>query len=240
MIIRKIHFGICRNVDDIKQSNCSAVVNDSTNGTLWRSKVSVLVVDDNDFPYATSLKAKGFRIQYERDIDPAIACDYDLILCDQYGVGKKMNSEAEGGSLARAIKSRYPLKYVVLYTSQTKMVGFDKGLKNLDDIVFAGMDDDDFEIKMDKWCRICINPVLQWKRLRSYLLDSGIGIHVVAELESEFVNQYRKTGTYSLPKKISYGDIALNRMITTVLTEFAKILLTKGVAAGVGAIAEAL
>lgn len=234
MLLKNIHIGVCRSIDDIKGPDYTTIINNTSNATMWRSKVSVLVVDDKAFPFETSLRAKGFRIQYEQDIEPAAACDYDLILCDQYNVGKKLKGEAEGGSLARAIKRRFPLKYVVLYTSQAKMVGFDKGLKMLDDIVFAGMDDDDFEAKMDEWCQICTDPVAQWKRLRHFLLDAGVSVHAVAELESDFVRQYRKTGTFCLPKNHSYcGNGVLNQMVEALLKDFIKVVISKAVVFGV-------
>lgn len=231
MIWKKLHIGICRTVDDIKINSAPSIVH-GAKATGWRANMRILVVDDNEFPYATSLKAKGFHIEYEKDIEPDKAEDYDLVLCDQYGVGKKLHSGAEGGSLARAIKKAFPLKYVVLYTSQAKMSGYDKGLDKLDDIVYSGMDDDDFEVKMDEWCLSCLDPKKQWVRLRSLLLDAGVSVFTVSELENDFVKQYKKTGMYKMPKSI-YGceSNAVETIVNGLLSQFTKLAVSKAITA---------
>lgn len=198
-----------------------------------RTKLSglrILVVDDQEFPYTEALREYQYHIEQMKDATPDKASDFDIVLCDRKGVGKTLRSSKEGGALALAIKERFPLKFVALYTSASEGLHDIDIIKCLDDVVPPGGDVDDFKAVLDNWTTRILDPKEQWLRFRTELLKRKISIHEVAHLESEFVKRYNANELNQLntnglkPFVSSLGQ--------TLLVEFFKLAIFRFLSTG--------
>ena len=78
-----------------------------------RSKVEILVIDDENLAAEDYLKKNGFCITHKKDIDTIKdVMPYPVILCDIRGVGQSLGSSKEGAFIIKEIKSSYPNKQV--------------------------------------------------------------------------------------------------------------------------------
>ena len=81
-----------------------------------RKNISILVIDDSDFPLQEPLETIGFKFTKKSGNEESFCindyAEYDIILCDISGVGMKLNSKFQGAFLANEIKKAYPNKMV--------------------------------------------------------------------------------------------------------------------------------
>ena len=127
--------------------------------------------------------------------------------------------------MALAIKERFPLKFVALYTTTTEGLQDIEIIKSLDDVVQPGGDADDFKAILDSWSKKILDPREQWIRFRSELLKKKVSIHEVAKLENEFVSQYNNGNIANLSEN---NFIPLVSSIGTALVvEFFKLSVFK-------------
>lgn len=99
--------------------------------------ISILFIDDQhaDFPIVKFLRDSGYKnVSAMKDLnklDDRKVELADVIFVDINGVGQKLSKD-EGKGLARALKSTYPKKKIVLYSSETQGDIFDKTLDEVD------------------------------------------------------------------------------------------------------------
>lgn len=98
----------------------------------------ILFIDDNHTEYkmVSILKKSGWpNTKSVKDItdleDPKIV-ESDIIFVDINGVGTTLFKD-QGLGLASALKKKYPLKKIVIYSSETKGDRFHKALREVDD-----------------------------------------------------------------------------------------------------------
>lgn len=83
---------------------------------------SILFIDDKEFPIVSAIKGSGYaackQIKDIKDINSPPVINADVIFVDINGVGRSLSLPSEGLDVASAIKSRFPQKKVIIYSSQ--------------------------------------------------------------------------------------------------------------------------
>lgn len=156
-----------------------------------RSKIPVLLIDDEGFTYLDELRNEKFNITSIRDIEDYNAVEaYPVVICDIKGVGHKFNKEKEGAYVVRELKKRYPFKQFAVYSA-----GADYNVESMNDL--EGIKRIKKDVGMDMWCtyidemiRLASDPIEIWKTIRDFLLNKDVPIKDVMFLEDNYVDIY--------------------------------------------------
>lgn len=108
----------------------------------------LFIDDDTRFKLVKILKEAGWlnvEIRKDARVDDVPLKSADIVFVDIHGVGKKMAFENEGLGLANAIMDKYPLKYVVIYSSERNGNRFDETIRKADDHLYKHADVYTFE-----------------------------------------------------------------------------------------------
>ena len=74
----------------------------SNTGSIDRSSVSILCIDDQGLEYENIIRNHGFNIRVLKDIEDIKAVtEYPVVICDIKGVGKAFGSRFEGGHIIK-------------------------------------------------------------------------------------------------------------------------------------------
>lgn len=154
-----------------------------------RSKLPILVIEDGAFPVKEMLAKNGFKIDVIKDLDSYNSLSsYRVVLCDINGVGLQLGFQ-DGCGLMKEIKRRQPMLPVIAYSDYDQPLA--KG--NLHKVVdgFAEKDSslEDWIELLDGYMKNLVDPVVQWKKARERLLERNATIHLVSNLESQFVQK---------------------------------------------------
>jgi PleD family two-component response regulator len=109
-----------------------------TDNNRLKDKTRILFVDDEHtkFKMVSILKKAGWKntksIKDITDLDDPKANEADIIFVDINGVGTTL-FEDQGLGLASALKKKYPLKTIVIYSDETSGDRFHKALREVDD-----------------------------------------------------------------------------------------------------------
>lgn len=164
-----------------------------SNTSDLRSKVEILIIDDEDLAAEDYLKKNGFRITHKKDIDTIKdVLPYPVILCDIRGVGQNLGSPKEGAFIIKEIKSSYPNKQVIAYTGSSYDPAYNEYLKMADTVINKGVSIDDWISIIDEQINHAVDATYQWEQLRKYLLESGVSTAYVAKLEDKYVRAIKK------------------------------------------------
>lgn len=156
--------------------------------TIDRIKIPILIIDDNEFEYIEHLKNHRFDITYFDDI-PSIEStkEYEIILCDINGVGKKFQSKYEGAHVISEIHKKYPFKTIIAYTGHTHDPTFNRFFRLADYTYKKDIDGDEWVEKLDQAIEITTNPQKKWIKLRDYLIKNNVSLFEIVKLENEYV-----------------------------------------------------
>lgn len=154
----------------------------------------ILVVDDKSVPFLEILKSNNYSIKRYPDItDLDVVKNFDIILCDIQGVGKKLNPTLQGVHLVQQIKKLYPFKQVIAFTANPSDPDVVAQLMN---VPHAFLQKDASEREWMEALDLCItrfaSPVDQWAVIREALLKQKVSTKTVAHLESNFVKSIQK------------------------------------------------
>ncbi len=153
-----------------------------------RSKIAILVIDDEDFVYKEALRDEKYNLTCIKVIeDLSAAAEYPIVICDVKGVGTNLDSEKEGAFVVREVKKKYPFKQYAIYS------GSDYKLELLNDLEGVARIKKDAPIEMwrayfDELISRASDPKENWKMLRDFLLKKDVPLKEVLLLESNFVD----------------------------------------------------
>jgi CheY-like chemotaxis protein len=85
-----------------------------------RRRARILVVDDQEFPYAKLFERDGYTIKKQDDVANLTELeqgDYDLILLDLQGVGKAESAAEEGLGILRHVRTQRPAQIIIAYSN---------------------------------------------------------------------------------------------------------------------------
>ena len=155
---------------------------------IERINIPILIIDDNEFEFLQHLKNHRFDITYFEDI-PSIesAKEYEIILCDINGVGKKFKSKYEGAHVIAEIHKKYPFKTLIAYTGHTHDPSFNRFFKLADFKYKKDIDGDEWVEKLDQAIDLTTNPQKKWTKLRDFLIANDVSMFEIVKLENEYV-----------------------------------------------------
>lgn len=175
-----------KSVEDLSGKSLSHVT--PVNRDL-RSRVRVLIIDDNPFAQKDNLRSHGYDVHVESDLSSlTVAEGFQIVLCDLNGVGQKLGGDS-GGFLIKEIKKNYPQKYVVAYSGHTFDATFNYYLNQADAVMKKDADLEEWIDKLDEIVKSMIDPIAQWKRARGFMIDQSMRLDLIMHLEDEFVSK---------------------------------------------------
>lgn len=151
--------------------------------TVDRSKIKVYVIDDEGFD-SDPLISVGYEnikkcIQFQ---DHNYFQDADIILCDIDGVGGSLDPVKQGISVAENLKSIYPEKIVVIYTS--KNIDTYGGIpESLDGRIGKSGTMSDLAFELDEYYKKSKDIILVWQKIQKQMLDKNISMKTIAFTE---------------------------------------------------------
>jgi hypothetical protein len=153
-----------------------------------RMKVPILVIDDSPFEYLDHLKTHRFDITYFEDIQSIESTkEYEIILCDINGVGKKFESKYEGAHVIAEIHKKYPFKTILSYTGYAHDPTYNKFFKLADLNIKKDIDGDEWVEKLDIAIDITTDAKKRWIKMRNHLLEHDVSLFDIVKLENEYV-----------------------------------------------------
>ena len=195
-----------------------------------RRQIEILVIDDEEFTVGKKLEANNFHLTYKKDIgNVKDVSEYQIILCDIRGVGVELDSKYEGAFIIKEIKVNYPTKQVVAYTASNYDASYNDYLRYADEIVKKGLDVEEWIDILDEEINKCVDPMYQWKKVRSKLLENGTSILDVAKLESAYVSAVKKRSFDSFEKLANQMSPQGSQFIKDLLSSAAISVVLKGV-----------
>jgi hypothetical protein len=155
---------------------------------------------DDDYLFKSSISF--LKNQYNCDITTKSDLDnltdaagYNIIICDNEGVGLKLGGSGKDGIwLLAQLQNQYPDKIYVLFSSILTSIRRIKRAKvnelwdknelsrNSEENGEGGFSDSILNIM-----HLFANPSKRWEDIRTQLLQSGVSIHSVAQLETAYV-----------------------------------------------------
>ena len=192
-----------------------------------RKHVNMLVIDDNDFAPEPYLKANGYQIHHKTDIDTIKDVEpYDIVLCDISGVGKNLRYAKGGAFIIREIHANYPNKRIIAYTSYTCDPDYNIFLSIADFVAPKDFGIDDWIGVLDDQVRRAIDPVNQWKKIRTYLLENDVSTLTIAKIEDKYVSAVNNKDFDKLKIFVEGKDSKLSSIISDFLSSLcAKLIL---------------
>ena len=119
----------------------------------------------------------------------------------------------------KEIKKHYPEKYVIAYTAGGLNNAIGAIAKdNADYLLLKDADIDEWIDTLDNATDYVLNPVNQWKRIRSRMLESGVTPYQVAVLENEFVKSMEIDGVSNNSNVLrKVNDLGLSKDVRTIV-----------------------
>ena len=194
-----------------------------------RRNVQILFIDDDKLEIIDKLNCFEYNITYKKDLDSINdVCVYDIVLCDVRGIGQAFSSEYEGAFLIREIKAHYPNKIIIAYTGSTYDASYNVYLKNADRILTKGKKTEDWVETLDEVIKLAIDPIYQWKKTRTKLLDNDVRISLVSELESNYVQAIKDKNFTSFEDLMNnIKDQKNNDKVYAILKDLLSSILVK-------------
>lgn len=182
----------------------------------------IAVIDDQPFAKANALRNHKFNIIELGDITAVDQiAEYALVVCDIRGVGKSLDSALEGAHLIAEIRKSYPDKFLVSYSGAQFDITYNESLSKVDVSVAK-------DAQMEQWVSVLEtglgkigDPKERWLRFRKTLLDRGVDLHQVFELEQSFIKSIEKRD----PAKMS--AVSVPKEVKDVVAAFIKIALVQ-------------
>jgi len=132
----------------------------------------ILFIDDHQFEVVELLVDNGWqntkRLKDIENLDRSEIASAHLFFVDIQGVGRKLGFADEGLGLCRALKEKYPSKFVILYSAQTEGDRFDDTLDIVDARIRKNADQYEFIRKAEQYGR------------RAFALEESL--HRIAEI----------------------------------------------------------
>lgn len=221
---------VWRSVNDIE--NAVTLKLAQRGPAAMRGSVQIAAIDDQPFSPAQNLRNHGYNIDYFNDVGSLDAVQkYGIILCDLQGVGSNFNADLQGAHLIREMKRRYPEKYIIAYTGSAKNTVMARlAQQNADAFIKKDADIQNWIEALDAAIAIVGNPVAMWKLFRKRMLDDGMTLIQVAELEDTFVDNFWK-GSASIDRGIAErsSNIGINADVRAIIQGFIASLIFKAV-----------
>lgn len=174
-----------------------------------RSIIKIASIDDEPFQPLVNLRNLKYEIKCLGDIkDINEVNDYSIVLCDLMGVGVFFDSEQQGATIIKEIRSNYPSIFVIAYTGANLGTTQAKAAKKwADDLVKKDALIEEWQTILDKFIKLASDPYELWIRTRHKLVSENVDTLDILKLEDAYVRSVLKhdSGFFNL-KKIVEGS----------------------------------
>lgn len=177
-----------------------------------RCKILIIddLVDSETYPLWEELNllrnSSKYCVTTKIDLDNLNdAAGYDLIICDNQGIGKKIcGSSGNGISLLKLLTTEYPGKqYVMLSNKEIKINRLESFSKlstkisvwDKDQLARAYManGEDGLYDHIQKEVERTLNPIVRWKEIRrSFVVNTNISLYELANIENAYIKSIIK------------------------------------------------
>lgn len=169
-----------------------------------RSKFKIAVVEDKVFPFLEELRRHDFNITIYDDVARInILADYDIVVSDIKGVGKLLGSKLQGAHLIEEIHKKYPNIYLIAYSASLFNPEYNKYFKLCDETKKKGIDVNEWVATLDLAIKNFSDPIYQWEKSRTVLLQNNVSIDVVSKIEKVYAKAIIKGNSKLISKQIS-------------------------------------
>jgi len=141
-----------------------------------KSICKILFIDDKAFPLVDILKNDGWRnttrIKDVDTLEQANVKEAHILIVDIQGVGKKLRFQDEGLGLIIALKDKYPLKKVIVYSAedQGRIQAFHPGIDKADKRLSKNVDPYEFQVVVESFAMELFSLSECVKRIQNQLL----------------------------------------------------------------------
>lgn len=159
----------------------------------WRKRVRVLFIDNDDFGIDTYLRRHDFNTFYLPEVKFfEIVEPFDIVIVDIDGIARDLYEQEQGYGFAKEIKSRYPDKVVIAYSSKPELfAAYAKESKILDDVIPKSEDPSNWvEILDDFIGKLIKDPDYKWEMISKKMMSLGITAEDLKSIEKSFENAY--------------------------------------------------
>jgi len=154
-----------------------------------RSKLKILVIDDQPFILKEVLASHGYAIHEMRDISAIeLVAGYPIVVCDIKGVGATFHTKHEGAHLFREIRRAFPEKYIVAFTGFRFDATYNEYFRVADVSLKKDTDTEAWVKVLDEAIGIMAEPKHRWLRMRRFLLEEArLELWTVLQIETAFI-----------------------------------------------------
>lgn len=196
-----------------------------------RTIYKIAVIDDNIFPVVDELRRHGFDVTTFTDVDHiSVLKNYDVIISDIKGVGKKLGSKFEGAHLILEIYHQYPNKYLIAYSSSTFNPSYNEYFKLCDVTKRKNIDIQEWVKTLDEAVTCLNDPVFQWEKTRHVLMKQKIPIDYISNLEKAYSKSIIKGDDKYFSRQLklakSVGESTFSKIAIDSISSFAAAFIT--------------
>lgn len=186
-----------------------------------KSKVEIAVLDDKPFAPREALLIHKFRVV---ELGPDVRSldqisTYSVVVSDVGGVGKAFGSSLEGAHLVAEIRKAYPDKFLVAYTGLTYSLPMMNALAVADKRIEKDASIEVWVQTLETALNEVMNPRSRWIRMRRALLERGLELIEVLELEQAFIASVRERRPDCLAEKAK--SLGISQEAKDIVIKFA-------------------
>jgi len=153
----------------------------------------IAVIDDEAFVKADALRAHRFNLVELGDIRTVDqVAEFPIVVCDIRGVGGALDCSLEGAHLLSEIRKAYPDKFLVSYTGAHFDASYNESLKGVDVSLNKDSPTEHWVSTLENGLEKVGNPKERWIRMRKMLLEKGVELHDIFEMEQRFIQAVEK------------------------------------------------
>ncbi|HDR0634928.1 hypothetical protein [Pasteurella multocida] len=153
-----------------------------------KKEIKIAIIDDQNFPPKNKLQNLGFNITYFKDISSLdLIKDFPVIICDIKGIGQEFGGKYEGAFVISEIRKTYPDKYIIAYSTESYGLEIASFIQKADIIASKGATVEEWSSILEKAIKHTSDASIRWKKTRASLLDNGIELSDLLELEQKYI-----------------------------------------------------
>lgn len=194
-----------------------------------KQNTQIAIIDDQPFPKINALRNHKFNLTELGDVKLVDqVAEYPIVISDIRGVGQSLSSNLEGAHLLSEIRKAYPDKYLVSYSGAQFDITYNEPLRSVDASIAKDASTEQWVAILERGIETVTNPRERWIRIRRNLLDHGVDIHEVFNLEQGFINAIEKKDVSRLKASglpegakqivLSFARIALVQIIKSFIS----------------------
>jgi DNA-binding NarL/FixJ family response regulator len=155
-----------------------------------RSKLKILVIDDQPFIIKDVLASHGYAIHEMRDISAIdLVAGYPIVVCDIKGIGATFHSKHEGAHLFREIRRAFPEKYIIAFSGFRFDATYNEYFRVADVSLKKDTDTEAWVKVLDEAISIMSDSKFRWLRMRRFLLEEArLELWTVLQIETAFID----------------------------------------------------